>query len=104
MNRMTGFCSEDCGCESRLDCYDGLICTWDFGAAFDKAFRHWDWRVFVIADWWLDEIGGYKKDGQSLHQAMLDEMDWRAVPVVRLVMAWRWMKRIAPWRRSPRGA
>ena len=51
--KLTGF---DCDCATRLDCYDGLICHWSFAAAFDKAFRYWDWRVFVIADWFLGTV------------------------------------------------
>ena len=89
VNPKTGF---RCDCATRLECYDGLVCHWDFGAAFDKALRHWDWRVFVIAGWFLDEIDGYKEDHMTRTGALIDEADWRAVPVVWSVMAWRWIR------------
>ena len=47
--------------------------------------------MFVIMGWWLDEVDGYKPDDQTRFDALLDEVGWRAVPVVGMVMAWRWI-------------
>ena len=89
INPKTGFA---CDCATRLECYDGLICHWHHGAAFDKAFRHWDLRgVFVIAGWFLDEVDGYKPDRMTRTEALIDEAGRKAVPFVWAVMAWRWI-------------
>lgn len=80
-NPKTGF---DCDCATRLDCYDGLIMYWSFKAAFDKAFKHWDWRVFVIASWFLDEADGWET-GNTIWRDAMDDGGWRAAVVVRMV-------------------
>ena len=87
-NPLTGF---DCECKTRADCYDGLICHWSFGAAFDKAFRYWDWRVFVIAGWFLDEADGWDgpEDAKTIWQYALEDGGLRAAVIVRIVQLWR---------------
>ena len=84
VNPNTGFL---CDCESRLDCYDGLIMHWSFDAAFEKAFRHWDWRVFTIAGWFLDECDGWDEPGEkkSVWRHAMENGGLRAALVIRLV-------------------
>lgn len=84
-NPKTGF---DCDCSTRLDCYDGLICHWDFGAAFAKALRHWDWRVFVIAAWFLDECEGWAT-GNTVWGDAMDNGGWRVAVAVRITQLTR---------------
>ena len=86
---MKGFCEE---CKTRYMCYDGLICTWDYDAAFAKALKHDDWRVFVIAQWWIDEqdAGGGEGDGVSvdaMNAAALSDGAKTAIQAVRLLNA-----------------
>ena len=84
----TGF---KCDCKTRLDCYDGLIMHWSFVAAFDKAFRYWDWRVFVIASWFLDECDGWAEPGEkkSVWRYALEDGGLRAAVVVRIVQVFK---------------
>lgn len=94
-----GFCEQsDCNCSSRLDCYDGLIHYWSFGAAYEKAFRHWDLKaVFVIAGWWHDEIDGSIEEHQTYWSVAVEDGGYRAAVVMRIVQVWRLVKRVKLW-------
>ena len=77
---MDGFCDD---CKTRYQCYDGLVCHWDYRAAFDKALRHDDWRIFVIAQWFVDD----DFDGDLSATEVLMPGAKAAVQTVRLLNA-----------------
>ena len=96
MNFNEGACGhEDFNCNDRLDHYDALICHWSYDVAFAEAFGNWDWRVFTIADWFLDEVDDYKEDHQTIWTCAVDHGGLRTGIVVRIAQAWQWMKHAA---------